>query len=120
LKNAKNKEILQIDNIKSKKNIISIIKIDIFKYFIIFYNIMTIQINLRITKDFFEKAKDYAKSKGFLNVQEFFRETAREKIYENYEVKTQYLKRLNSKEANTFLSEKETEEFEKELKKRVK
>ena len=36
------------------------------------------------------------------------------------EVRTEYLERLNSKEATTFLSSKETKEFEKELEKRAK
>ena len=81
---------------------------------------MTTQINLRITEDFFEQAKEYAKVNGFLSIQEFFREAAREKVYDEAEVRTEYLERLNSKEANTFLSSKETIEFEEELEKRAK
>ena len=80
---------------------------------------MTTQINLRIPEDFFEQAKDYAKSHGFLNVQEFFREAAREKIFYESKVRTEYLKRLNSKEATNFLSESESEEFENELRTRA-
>lgn len=80
---------------------------------------MTTQINIRIPEDFLEQAKDYAKSRGFLNVQEFFREAAREKIYENLDVNPEYLNRLQSKEATTFLTENEAEEFEKELNKRA-
>ena len=80
---------------------------------------MSTQINLRLSEDFFERAKDYAKANGFLNLQEFFREAAREKIFDNTEVRTSYLKRLNSKEATNFLSDKETDEFEKELRKRA-
>lgn len=85
----------------------------------VLYGIMTTQINIRIPEDFFEQAKNYAKDHGFLNVQEFFREAAREKVYEDVQVRTEYLERLNSKEATTFLSESEAEEFEKELKKRA-
>ena len=81
---------------------------------------MTTQINLRITEDFFEQAREYAKVNGFLSVQEFFREAAREKVYDKSEIRTAYLERLNSQEANTFLSSKETVEFEKELEKRAK
>ena len=81
--------------------------------------IVTTQINLRMPEDFFEQARDYAKAHGFLNVQEFFREAAREKIYDDVQIRTEYLERLNSKEANTFLSESESEEFEKELRKRA-
>lgn len=80
---------------------------------------MTTQINLRITEDFFEQAKQYAQAHGFLNVQEFFREAAREKVFEDVQVRPEYLERLKSKEATTFLSESEAEEFEKELKKRA-
>ena len=93
---------------------------DTFKYYKILYDIMTTQINLRLPEDFFEQAKNYAKDHGFLNVQEFFREAAREKLFDDVPVRTEYLKRLNSKEATTFLSESETEEFEKELRKRAK
>lgn len=80
---------------------------------------MTTQINLRITEDFFEQAKEYAKVHGFLSVQELFREAAREKVYDEAQVRTEYLERLNRKEATTFLSNKETKEFEKELEKRA-
>tara|TARA_Y100000031_G_scaffold155844_1_gene207971 strand:- start:529 stop:756 length:228 start_codon:yes stop_codon:yes gene_type:complete len=71
-------------------------------------------------EDFLQQAKDYAQAHGYLNVQEFFREAAREKIYDEYEVREEYLKRLHSKEANTFLSECESKEFEKEMRKRAK
>ncbi|MBU1199284.1 MAG: hypothetical protein KKF46_07265 [Nanoarchaeota archaeon] len=81
---------------------------------------MTTQINLRITEDFFEQAREYAKINGFLSVQEFFREAAREKVYDKAEIRTEYLEKLNSREATTFLSSKETKEFEKELEKRAK
>ena len=45
------------------------------------------QINLRIPEDFFEQAKNYAKANGFQNIQEFFREVAREKIYEDIQIR---------------------------------
>jgi hypothetical protein len=77
------------------------------------------QINLRVNEDFLEQAKQYAKNNGFLSVQEFFREAAREKLFDSSEIKKDYLKRLQSKEANTFLSDKEAEEFENELNKRA-
>ena len=80
---------------------------------------MTTQINLRLTEDFFKQAKKYAKVNGFLSVQEFFREAAREKVYDEAEVRTEYLERLNSKEATTFLSSDEAKEFEQELEKRA-
>ncbi|MGE0793227.1 MAG: hypothetical protein AB7V77_03565 [Candidatus Woesearchaeota archaeon] len=92
-----------------------LIKNDIFKYLMVFQNIMTTQINLRLDEDFLEKAKQYAKIKGFLNVQEFFREAAREKLFDD-EIREDYLKKLHSQEATTFLSIKDTEEFHKKLK----
>lgn len=81
---------------------------------------MTTQINLRIPDEFHEQAKEYAKTHGFLSVQEFFREAAREKIFDNFEVRKEYIEILKSKEANTFLSDKESDEFEKELLERAK
>jgi len=81
---------------------------------------MTTQINVRVTKDFFEQVASYAKAHGFLNVQEFLREVAREKIYGDFEVRTEYLERLKSKDATTYLSEIEAKKFEKELEKRAK
>lgn len=80
---------------------------------------MTTQINLRITEDFFKRAKRYAKVHGFLSIQELFREATREKIYDEVQVRPEYLERLKSREANTFLSERESKEFEKELKRRA-
>ena len=80
---------------------------------------MTTQINLRVTEDLLEEAQQYAKSNGFLNVQEFFREAAREKLFYDSKIRRDYLERLKSKKANTFLSEKEAEEFEKELDERA-
>ena len=80
----------------------------------------TTQINLRISEDFLEDARNYAKSHGYLNIQEFIREAAREKIYEQYEIRPEYLERLNSKEATTFLSDEEADEFDKELEERAK
>jgi len=80
----------------------------------------TTQINLRISEDFLEDARNCAKSHGYLNIQEFIREAAREKIYEQYEIRPEYLERLNSKEATTFLSDEEADEFDKELEERAK
>ncbi|MBT3463737.1 hypothetical protein HOD20_02390 [archaeon] len=80
---------------------------------------MSMQINLRMSEDFLEKAKIYAKNHGFLNVQEFIRDAAREKIYNNLEIKQSYLERLNTKEATSFLSDSESKDFEKQLEKRA-
>ena len=73
---------------------------------------------MRVSEEFLVRAKEYAKTNGFLNVQEFFREAARERMYDY--VRPEYLKVLQSKEANTFLSEDESKAFEKELEERAK
>lgn len=79
----------------------------------------TTQINIRVSKDFLEEARDYAKFHGYLNVQEFIRDAAREKIYEKYEVREEYLAKLKSKDATTFLSKEESLKFHEEMKKRA-
>ena len=81
---------------------------------------MSIQINIRVSEDFLEDARNYAKSHGYLNIQEFIRDVAREKIYDQYEVRNEYLEKLNSKDANTFLTDEEADEFDKELEERAK
>lgn len=81
---------------------------------------MTAQINIRVSEDFLDDARNYAKNHGYLNIQEFIRDAAREKIYEQYEVRNEYLEKLNSKDANTFLSDEEADEFDRELEKRAK
>lgn len=81
---------------------------------------MTTQINIRVSEDFLEEARNYAKHHGYLNVQEFMRDATREKLYKQYEVREEYLSKLKSKDATTFLSDKEADEFDKELEKRAK
>lgn len=80
---------------------------------------MTIQINLRMTEDFLKQAKEYAKNHGFLNIQEFFREAAREKIYDEMEIRPEYIEVLKSKKANTFLSVEESKKYMEELRKKA-
>ena len=80
----------------------------------------TTQINIRVSDDFLEEARNYAKFHGYLNVQEFIRDAAREKIYDQYEVREEYLQKLKSKDATTFLSDEEADEFDKELERRAK
>jgi len=78
---------------------------------------MTTQINIRVSEDFLDDARNYARNHGYLNIQEFIRDAAREKIYEQYEVRNEYLEKLNSKDATTFLSDEEADEFDKKLEK---
>ena len=80
---------------------------------------MVTQINLKIQNDFFELAKIYADSRGYISIQELVRDALREKIFEDLEIREEYKKILKLKETNTFLSEEDSEKFHKELKKKV-
>ena len=80
---------------------------------------MTTQINLKFQDDFYELTKDYAYAKGYMSIQELVREALRDKIFDDLEVRDEYKKVLESDEANTFLSEEESEEFHEELKKKA-
>ena len=73
---------------------------------------MTMQINVRVTEEFMEDAQRYAAEHGYLNVQEFLRDAAREKLYP---VRPEYAEQLRN--ART-LSETEARAFEKELRRR--
>lgn len=79
----------------------------------------TTQLNLRFTDDFLLKARDYAQLNGYLNVQEFIRETVREKLYETPDINPEYLLRLRSKDAQTYISDNEADAFDKDLEKRA-
>lgn len=80
---------------------------------------MTTQINLKFQNDFYDLAKEYADSRGYMSIQELVRDALREKIYDDLEIREEYKEILKSKEANTFLSEEESEKFHEELKKRA-
>jgi len=80
---------------------------------------MTTQINLKFQDNFFKLAKEFAQAKGYMNVQELARDAIREKIFNNFEISDEYKKVLNSKEANTFMTFKDSEEFHKKLKKKA-
>lgn len=94
-------------------------KIDIFKYLKLSTIHMTTQINLKFQDGFFKLAQEFAQERGYMNIQELAREAIREKIFDNLEVSEEYKKRLQSKEANTFLSAKESKDFHKKLKKKA-
>jgi len=76
---------------------------------------MTTQINLRFPEELLGNMKTYAQSHGYLNVQEFIRDTVRDKIYEDFELKEDYKKVLKSNDATTFISDKEADELDKQL-----
>jgi len=80
---------------------------------------MTTQINLKFQDDFFELAKGYANSRGYMSIQELVRDALREKIFDDLEVRDEYKVVLQSKEANTFLSEEESEKFHDEMRKKA-
>ena len=73
---------------------------------------MTTQINLRVTEEFLSDAQRYADENGYLSVQEFLRDAAREKLYR---VREEYRSRLDSEDARRTLSDDEARAFEKEL-----
>lgn len=81
---------------------------------------MTTQVNLKFQEDFFDLAKDYADSRGYMSIQEFIREAVRDKIFDNLELRNEYKKVLESKEANTFSSVKDSKEFMNKLRERAK
>jgi hypothetical protein len=81
---------------------------------------MTTQINLRFSEELLETAKGYAKNNGYLNLQEFIREVVRDKVYDDLEVREEYLEVLKSKDANTFISDEEADELDKLLEERSK
>ncbi len=80
---------------------------------------MTTQINLRIADSFLDNVKEHAKAQGYLNIQEFIREAIREKLYDELEVKSEYLERLKSKDANTFSSVENSKKIINKLRKKV-
>ncbi|MBU0758197.1 MAG: ribbon-helix-helix domain-containing protein [Nanoarchaeota archaeon] len=43
---------------------------------------MSTQINIRMSSNLLENAKEYAENMGFANVQDFIREIVREKLFE--------------------------------------
>ena len=81
---------------------------------------MATQINIRMNEDFLDKAREYARLKGYLNVQEFFREAAREKLFDDNELRPEYIKKLKSKEANTFSNVEDSKKLINSLKNKVK
>lgn len=89
---------------------------DIFKYLKISLDIMSEQINIRMSQDFLKRAETYAQKKGYLSVQEFFREAVREKLFSDTDVRPEYRTRLASEDATTFLSPEETAQLDKQMK----
>ncbi|MFT4343302.1 MAG: hypothetical protein ACMXYE_00985 [Candidatus Woesearchaeota archaeon] len=81
----------------------------------------TSQLNMKFQDTFMEKIKHYANEHGYMSIQELVREAVRDKINTQYEVREEYLEFLRTnKDANTFLSEEESQEFEKLMRERAK
>lgn len=81
---------------------------------------MTIQINLKFQDNFYELAKDYADSRGYMSIQELIRDALRERIFDDLEIREEYEKVLESKEANTFSSVEDSKKFMDELREKAK
>ncbi|MFH1505939.1 MAG: ribbon-helix-helix domain-containing protein [archaeon] len=52
---------------------------------------MTMQINVRLPNNLLDSAKGYAEERGYGNIQDFIRETIREKIFEEPEISKEEL-----------------------------
>jgi hypothetical protein len=70
---------------------------------------MTSQINLRVTEEFLSDAQRYADEHGYLSIQEFLRDAAREKLYP---VRDKYRRRLESEDARQTLCDDEAQALE--------
>ena len=79
---------------------------------------MITQMNLKFKDDFYQVVKQYADSRGYMSVQELIREAVRDKIFDNLDMKESYKQVLQSDDANTFLGEKESEDFLNKLRKK--
>ena len=82
--------------------------------------IMNTQINLRLSNQTLISAKDYSKRHGFSTVQEFIKETVREKLFEEPDISGEELELVNklaiaTEERNLYGTE---EELFKRLKRR--
>jgi hypothetical protein len=80
---------------------------------------MTTQVNLKFQDGFYDLAKSYAESRGYMSVQEFIREAVRDKIFDNLEIRDEYKRVLESKDANTFSSVEDSKKFMNKLRKRA-
>lgn len=58
------------------------IRIEKYKYQMVSIGTMGTQINLRLSESMLANVRDYAEANGYDNVQEFIKETVREKIFE--------------------------------------
>ena len=78
----------------------------------IFIDTMTTQINIRMSDKLLKSAQEHANEMGFGNVQDFIRETVREKLFEEPKVSSEELALVKklikvSKEKNLYGTEEE-------------
>lgn len=66
-------------------------KVETFKYQLVSFDSMNTQINLRISDELLENAREYAKKHGFGNVQELIKESLREKVFEEPDITVEEL-----------------------------
>jgi len=85
---------------------------EIFKYRLVSFDSMNTQINLRISDELLDNAREYAKKHGFGNVQDLIKESLREKVFEEPDItkeEIQLVKRFieASKKKNLYSTEEE-------------
>jgi Arc/MetJ-type ribon-helix-helix transcriptional regulator len=83
-----------------------------FKYQLILLGIMATQINVRLPDSLLSSARSYAEERGYGNLQDFIKETIREKLFEEPTIskeELQLVKKLAkvSEKNNLFGTEKE-------------
>lgn len=81
--------------------------------------IMTTQINIKFQDDFYELAKNFADSRGYMSIQELIREALRDKIFDELELHPDLHKHLLSKEATNFIGPEESEKLFDEMRKKA-
>ena len=74
---------------------------------------MSTQISLKLTDKMFEAAKQYTEAKGFENLQDFIRETLRQKLFEDESVGGLLTAKASEKAlAKNWLSKKEDQAWQ--------
>ncbi|MBC8501481.1 MAG: hypothetical protein ISS25_04435 [Nanoarchaeota archaeon] len=69
---------------------------------------MSMQISLKLSDKMFEAAKEYTEAKGFENLQDFIRETLRQRLFEDENIGGIYTSKASEKVlAKNWLSKKE-------------
>lgn len=80
--------------LRKSQQTFSRLKEDSFKYKLVSIGIMNAQINLRLPEKMLISAKSYAQEHGFGTVQEFIKETVRERLFEEPSISKEELELL--------------------------